>query len=188
VHTPAGVIHLDLPKMPCITAYLTIGKVDPFEGFVPTHWAYLAEIPNLKWHIAPWGVYPNGPQPQSIWTTSANTVIGDMMVMMSSVVEGRSWAIYNVTNHFGGETVDLSKLSTLCRVELDHLAQTSKYNFHLILTILADSVLCGQTHNLARYDVSADICTASYSQDGSLANADWGKRRDGGASPGFRRN
>jgi hypothetical protein len=134
--------------MNCITAYLTIGKADPLEGFIPTHWACLVEFPRLKWLIAPWGVHPHGSMPLSVWPTSANTAIGDMMVMIAAVVDGRSWAIHNLTDAFGGKTVDLSNLSDLCRVELDHLAQTTKHSFHLILTILDDSVLCGQRHNL----------------------------------------
>ncbi len=43
-----------------------------------------------------------------------------MMVMLAAYVEGRSWALSNLTDTFGGQTVNLGNLSSLRRVELDH--------------------------------------------------------------------
>jgi hypothetical protein len=45
-----------------------------------------------------------------------------------------------------------------------------KHHVHLVVTILSDSLMNGQVAEFVRYNVPADVCTASYSQDGSMAN------------------
>jgi hypothetical protein len=127
--------------MPNITAYLTIGKVEPVEGFVPTHWAYLIEGIRPIWYIAPAGLFSDYPKFKSTWPTSPGTVVDDAMAMVATVVEELPCLVElvgSVAEHMDGETMDLSHLSGPCRKKLAQLNQTTNHPAHLVVTVLSD--------------------------------------------------
>ena len=162
--------------MPNITAYLTIGKIEAPSGFIPTHWAYLVEGARPIWNIAPAGLFSNAPICKSRWFTSPESVVDDAMAMVATVVEELPClaAIVNsVTGHFAGEVVDLVQLSPSSRLKLDHLNRATEHWVHVVVTVLTDSIVYGQMQNFVRYPVSVEICTARYSQDGSLLKFKW---------------
>ena len=163
-----------------ITAYITIGNMEADRGFDPTHWAYLIEDACPTWHIAPVGIYTEDNYFKSRWPTSEESVVHDAMTMVGTVVEELPCLapiIAKATDHVSGECVDLMRLSVGARQKLNFLNQKIEHKVHLVLTVLTDSIVYAEMHNFVRYPVSVEICTAHYSQDGSLAKFKWPKRK-----------
>lgn len=172
--------------MPDITAYLIVGTVSPVRGFMPTHWAYLIEGTGPVWHIAPCGIFTKENTCKSRWPTSEETVVHDAMAMVSTVVErlpSLSAIIDKAVDREHGECVDLARLSAASRQKLTLLNQKTEHEVHLVMTVLADSIVYADMHNFTRYPVSVDICTPQYSQDGSLLKFKWPKRKKRQTSP-----
>lgn len=162
--------------MPNITAYLTIGKIEAPSEFIPTHWAYLVEGARPIWNIAPAGLFSNASICKSRWFTSPQSVVDDAMAMVATVVEELPCLVSivdGVTGHFDGEVVDLFHLSSSTRRKLDHLNRATEHWVHMVVTVLNDSIVYAQMQDFVRYAVSVEICTARYSQDGSLLKFKW---------------
>ncbi len=110
---------------------------------------------------------------KSNWLSSPETLVDDLMLGVATVVEELPFlaeGLESVTDHQNGEVVDPGKLSEMSRRNLLRLNQAVKHNVHLVVSILTDSLMNGQIADFVRYNVPVEVCTASYSQDGSMAN------------------
>ena len=159
--------------MPKITAYVVIGVIE-LEGFEPRNWAYLVEGQRPEWFIAPPGYY--SPEDQAMfksnWLSSPETLVDDLMLAVAMVVENKRFLaldILRVTESGNGEVVDLGKIPKARRQELVRLNQGVKHDVHMVVTILTESLMNDQFAEFMRHNVPVEVCTASYSQDGSFS-------------------
>ena len=67
------------------------------------------------------------------------------------------------------QIVDLSQLSSPDQSNLYRLNQSIRHRIHIVATLLLGSILLGQVQDMMRYQVSAQVATERFRQDGSLA-------------------
>ena len=160
--------------MPNITAYLTIGTVDPTGDFAPSHWAYLVEEGRPTWWIAlapvHWVDLDASPIETKVkWLTTPTKVVEDAMVMVATVVEGLPAIIElvdKVTNADVG-VVDLNRLPVGERGKLNGITCAAKHGVHIVATAVTSSVFLAHLDCLASYAIGIEVCTPSHAQDSS---------------------
>jgi len=159
--------------MPNITAFLTIGRPDARNGFRPSYWAYLVDAKHPMWFITTTPAFPGELGFKRVWVTRRDTVVDDAMAMVAVVVEAIPAIVQRVDSatdeQVDCQIVDLSQLSSPDQSDLYRLNQSTRHRVHIVATVLFGSILMGQVQDLMRYQVSVQVATEHFSQDGSLA-------------------
>jgi hypothetical protein len=158
-------------NMPNITAYLTIGTVDPSGDFAPSHWAYLEEARTPTWWLAHapvhWLDLDSNDDFPGKWVTSPSRVVEDAMVMVALAVEklpGFADLLEGVTRPEMG-SVDMTMLPAAIRRELDEMNRTANHAVHIVATALTASVFYDQVNKLAQFPISIQVCTPQQKPD-----------------------